>query len=541
MSQSLFKVMVVDDEEMARKMIMESISWSSLDMEIMADTGSALEALALMEDQTPDILFTDIKMPYMDGLEFSRIVKSKYPHIKIVILTAFKDFDYAQKSVSIGISSFLLKPVNRMELQETAMQLRKQIDEEKKKWFEYDHLKKVLTENREMLREKFLLELLEEDIYTEETEKQLDYYFSGQFVDYIQVTLLGSSVTVSDTVEEQKILQDMKSREFIQEYLNHDKRVEVLTDKDHHLILLSYAKEIQMSQLCESISRGIYQTSGIQMGFGIGNAYSSLNQIGESYKEALEALKYSAYSSEKPIVFYNDDLHMQNTKWKPEKSQIEDIKFYIKAGMSDELNTVLPQLYLDKEEKLISVEFARMLSITLLSSGVNTANEIGLPVESIFGAESNDFFTILTEDTAIGMRTKTCEYLNKLTDSISGFRSNKSKSVLWDVLQYIQKEVSNPELSLSKVAGVFHMNDSYLSRVFSRELGFSFSKYLMRLRMEKAIQLLAETNMKAYQIGEAVGIPDAYYFSSCFKKHTGKSIRDYKKEKLNNNAGTGMF
>ncbi|MEN2590252.1 response regulator, partial [Acinetobacter baumannii] len=72
--------------------------------------------LALMEDQTPDILFTDIKMPYMDGLEFSRIVKSKYPHIKIVILTAFKDFDYAQKSVSIGISSFLLKPVNRMEL-----------------------------------------------------------------------------------------------------------------------------------------------------------------------------------------------------------------------------------------------------------------------------------------------------------------------------------------------------------------------------------------------------------------------------------------
>ena len=100
---------------------------------------------------------------------------------------------------------------------------------------------------------------------------------------------------------------------------------------------------------------------------------------------------------------------MQNTKWKPEKSQIEDIKFYIKAGMSDELNAVLPQLYLDKEENFISVEFARMLSITLLSSGVNTANEIGLPVESIFGSESNDFFTILTEDTAIGMRTKTCE------------------------------------------------------------------------------------------------------------------------------------
>lgn len=537
MNQSFFKVMVVDDEEMARRMITEGINWLSLDMEIQADTGSALEALALMEDQTPDILFTDIKMPYMDGLEFSRIVKTKYPHVKIVILTAFKDFDYAQKSVGIGVSGFLLKPVNRMELQETAMQLRKQIDEEKKKWFEYDHLKKILQENRELLREKFLLELLEENTYSEETEKQLAYYFSGQFVDYIQVTLLGSSASESNIAEEQKILQDMKNREFIQDYLNHDKRVEVLTDKNHHLILLCYAKEIQMSQLCEIISREIYQASEIQMVFGIGNGYSGLNQIGQSYQEALEALKYSSYSVESPIVVYNDDLHMQNTQWKPEKNQIEEVGFYIKAGMVEQLNAALPRLYLDEEEHFINVEFARMLSITLLSSGVNTANEIGLPVESIFGSESNDFFTVLTENTAAGLCTKTSNYLNKLAFSISEFRANKSKSVLWEILQYIQKQVSNPELSLSKVAGVFHMNDSYLSRVFSKELGFSFSKYLMRLRMEKAIQLLTETNMKAYQIGEAVGIPDAYYFSNCFKKYTGQSIRDYKKERLNSNVG----
>lgn len=96
-------------------------------------------------------------------------------------------------------------------------------------------------------------------------------------------------------------------------------------------------------------------------------------------------------------------------------------------------------------------------------------------------------------------------------------------------MHYIQEEITNPSLSLGFVAEKFHMNDSYLSRIFKRELGFSFSKYLNRLRMERAIELLNTTDLKAYQIAESVGIPDAYYFSNCFKKYTGKSVRDYRK------------
>ena len=96
-------------------------------------------------------------------------------------------------------------------------------------------------------------------------------------------------------------------------------------------------------------------------------------------------------------------------------------------------------------------------------------------------------------------------------------------------MQYIQANLTDPSLSLGSVAELFHMNDSYLSRTFTKELGFSFSKYLNRLRMERAIVLLRTTDLKAYQIAESVGIPDAYFFSNCFKKYTGKSIRDYRK------------
>lgn len=529
MEQQRLKIMIVDDEESARKMIASSVDWQAMNMEIIAEAVSGLEALALMEEQVPDIMFTDIKMPYMSGLELSQLAAARYPHMKIVILTAFKDFEYAKKSISIGVSHFLLKPINRTELQSTVLKLREQIEEEKRKWFEYDHLKEILSKNRAVLRERFLLECLESGVPTEETKRQLDYYFADGIADYIQVTLLEAVRQSGDLSEEERILSDMRTLEFVKSYLKDDGRVEALTDKSHRLVLLSYSGEIQMSALCEQISRSVYQTSGIEMAFGIGNAYPGVEQMGKSYQEAQEALKYSRYAAGDSIVVYQDDLHVENTPWNPSQNEIEDVKFYIKAGLLEPLEEILPTLYRDGEGRLIDVEYARMLSMTLLSASVNSANEIGLPIGEIFGANSEAFLDTLTGRSAAELETKTIRYVQKLTASVASFRSDKSKSTLWDILQYIQREMGNPQLSLGAVAAQYHMNDSYLSRIFKKELGFSFSKYLNRLRMERAIQLLGETDMKAYQIGEAVGIPDAYYFSNCFKKYTGKSIRDYKK------------
>ena len=113
MKDSMFKVIIADDEELARKMLITAADWQALNMEIIAEAVSGQDALSIMEEQLPDILFTDIKMPYMDGMELCHIVTRKYPHIKIVITTAFKDFDYAHQCISLGVSHFLLKPILR--------------------------------------------------------------------------------------------------------------------------------------------------------------------------------------------------------------------------------------------------------------------------------------------------------------------------------------------------------------------------------------------------------------------------------------------
>lgn len=284
-----------------------------------------------------------------------------------------------------------------------------------------------------------------------------------------------------------------------------------------------------MVTLCEQLQCSIHQISGLDIFFGIGTAYDDFLKINLSWQESLESLKFSRYIPSQSITVYQNDIHVQNTEWQPKQGAVEDVKFYIKAGLSEELNKIVPSLYLDEAGNLIETDKARLLSMTLLSAAVNAVNDIGIDLQEILEQEANSFLPILSEPTGSMLRSKTTAYLNKLTLSIASYRSNRSKTILWDIIQYIQKEMSSPELSLAAVAEQFHMNDSYLSRTFKKELGFSFSKYLNRLRMEKAIQLIMGTDMKAYQIAEAVGIPDAYYFSSCFKKYTGMSIRDYKR------------
>jgi two-component system response regulator YesN len=530
MNQNKIKVLIVDDEELIRKFIVSSLDWSALNMEIIGEAVSGLEALTFIEDLSPDIVFTDIKMPYMNGLELGQIIAEKYPHIKIVILTAYREFDYAQESIRIGVSHFLLKPINRTELKTVALNLLDEIDKERKKWFEFDHLKVILQENKTFLRERFLLEFLENSAFSQSAEKQILYYYLNEIPPYIQVTILETrSPYYYEQAEEERILQDMKNMEFVRNHLKNYPQMEVLADKDHHLILLSYSSEIQMVSLCEQIQRSIHQSAGFDISFGIGNGYTDFYKMSLSFQEGMESLKYSQYTQNQPIIIYQNDIHVQNSAWYLSQNALEDVTFYIKAGLSKQLNDILPALYLDEQGNLLSLEYARILSMTLLSSAINVANSIGLPINDLFDQDNHSFLQILIEPTSRELRAKTTAYLITLTASIATYRSNKNKTILWDILQYIKKEMTNPDLSLNTIALKFHMNDSYLSRTFKKELGFNFSKYLNRLRMEYAIQLLNSTDMKAYQIAETVGIPDAYYFSNCFKKYTGRSIRDYRK------------
>lgn len=179
--------------------------------------------------------------------------------------------------------------------------------------------------------------------------------------------------------------------------------------------------------------------------------------------------------------------------------------------------------------KSITTEQVRVISINIISAILGAISEMGLTYSDIYGKRELPYSHIFQIDTLINME----EYIKKLMTlnikSIKAIRFRKSKKVIDEITEYVRLNFSDSNLSLSDIASRFYVNPSYLSRIFKQETGQSFTEYILRLRMEKAVEFLKETQMKAYQVAEVVGIKDPYYFSNCFKKFTGVSVNDYKK------------
>lgn len=272
MKSDIIKVLIVDDEHLVRNLLKKCLDWNSIDMEIIGEAASGEDAIEFVNKYTPDLIFTDICMVNMDGIQFADYIIRKYPYLKVVVISGHEDFKYAQRSIKAGIRDYILKPIDDEVVLNTALAMKKEIQKEREALTEYTSLKNQLA----------------------------------------------------------------------------------------------------------------------------------IKSIGKSYEEGLEDLNHQ--SARKP---------------------------------------------------------------------------------------------------------------NKLIDDISN---------------YMRGNLADSGLSLTKTAQIFFINPSYLSRVFKKETGVNFMDYLTKLRIEEAIILLRNTDLKAYEVAERVGIPDSCYFSTCFKKHTGVSASDYKRK-----------
>ncbi|MFC5469087.1 response regulator [Cohnella suwonensis] len=147
MAVQTIKAIVVDDEDNARNLVPIIVDWHSLGYEFVGEATSGSEALELIEAVRPDVVFTDINMPFMDGLELSRLIKIRHPLVKIVIITAHPEFEYAKKSLQIGVQSFILKPLEAEEVERVALEIKQNLHEEATRWNEYQQLQEQLKEN----------------------------------------------------------------------------------------------------------------------------------------------------------------------------------------------------------------------------------------------------------------------------------------------------------------------------------------------------------------------------------------------------------
>ena len=530
MGTELLKVIIVDDEKLIRQLLRNCINWGKFGFRLIAEASGSMEAIDLVDEHVPDIIFTDICMPFVDGIELSRIVLEKYPGIKIIIVTGHEKFEYAKQSIRLGITDFLLKPINNDEIIKVLSNIKKVLEEEKLHWKEYDKLKKQLEEDLPYLKEKYLNNLLTGTLSLEDIHRKSEYFNIHLKSEWSQIAVIYNSCQDSKNIEEDVLISRLNALEYSKEYFKDKSDIYLFLNNDDKIIILNNNKVIKLTEECEILKTKLINRLNCNVSIGIGNPYNTFYDISLSYNEACDALKYRIIEGSNNVIHYNDIYFSNDKKVIIKNKSINDLKFYLKIGVYSISANIIEQMLDEKEiGKSIDIQSIRVIASNIISVILNIIMNTEINIRSIFtGPEPYEhIFKIETLPEMI-------EYLKELalalTDLINNLKTNKTNRLISEIKDYIIENISNYDLILYNLADEFTLNPSYLSRKFKKETGKTFIEYVSKLRIKKAVKLLKETDLKNYQIAEEIGIADPHYFSIFFKKYLNMSISDYRKK-----------
>lgn len=534
------KVFLVEDEMVIRRGIKNSIDWEKEGYIFCGEASDGELAYPMIIKEKPDILITDIRMPFMDGLELCKLVKKELPNIKILILSGYDEFDYAKEAIRLGVTEYLLKPISSGKLLEALNGVSESIRREKE---DKDLVRKYMEEMRENTeheKQKFFEQMIAGNLSMAdalETGKKYEMNLSAGMYN-----LLLFRFTLGK--------ENRKSGELLGEA---EYAIEKLTERLEYVFefqrgvegwafLLMADNEEQMSERVKELSKDLEEImknySTIAYFGGIGQPVARLRELEESFREAERALA-ARFTMELNRIISVEDIRMaQNV------DTLDDIEItsfgeiektrtmlekFLNNGAEDEIDEFV-DVYINElpEENLKSVlmrQYIIMDAYIVMMSFCEKIEGIEGEMQAQSEELKNSMKTIQTLEEIKNYIRMLLKKIIGVRDTISGRRYSDIIDIAKD---QIRKTYMSDEISLNTIAAEVGMSPSYFSSIFSKEMGKTFVEYLTEIRMDRAKELLMCSSMKTSEIGYEVGYKDPHYFSYIFKKTQNCTPKEFR-------------
>ena len=538
----MLKVFLVEDEVVMRNGIKNNIPWEQEGFEFAGEASDGELAYPLIKKEKPDILITDIRMPFMDGLELSRLVKKELPQIKIIILSGYNEFDYAKTAINIGVTDYLLKPISSAKLLEAVKKVADMIEKEQDNARLIKRYEKEMEEN--ILQEKHKLwgALASNRLSTIELLEKgqrlgIDFTASAYQVFLFKLMQEGDSTGCSEELNRasEKVNDLAGSWERV---LSFDRSPEGWA----FLIKGESEEEVQSTYLDtrKELLELVEGYPKVEYFGGIGNVVHRIGDIQTSYKEAARAFSSRFFldanqiadSAEMVRVQPESDDKIDVSKMLSKKREHELVERFFKNGTVEETDSFLDELFQSiGEQNCKSLLYRQYVVMDLFFCASDFLNNLEIDTESL-PEECRDINQIVEK---AGNAESLRYQIGILFKEIMQLRDNHSKKkyskLLEDAKAFIDENYKHDEMSLNTVAAQVNISPSYFSTIFSSEMGQTFVEYLTHVRLEKAKELLMCSNMRTAEIGYEVGYKDSHYFSYIFKKVVGCSPKEYRNRK----------
>ena len=543
----MIKLFLAEDEIAMREGIKRLIHWEEEGIDFCGEAGDGELAWPQILEQRPDIVITDIKMPFMDGLELSRLIRKELPDTKIVILSGYGEFEYAQEALRIGVAEYLLKPITPKRLREVIGALADSIKEERKnKEEQFDLMLEEKREKDEHDRRRLLRTLISAESGTTQILSLADEIG-------LKLSALAYRILLVYISGEADYRKQQESDELLSKAAGDEEGCFLFGHSlDSSLILLTGKSDEDLEEKSSSlISRIISNVcTGRDMHYFIcvSRTVFRLSEVHQAYQESYKAASSRFFLPSDQVIRSADPVMQRirgensgliNTETALQSDNLRTIwENFMRTGTEEEAKDFVDDVFASVGESnvqsavflnylTVSCYFAMIRFLKGLDKDVEEVNEKRWDINSVIGQIKN------AEDAK--------QYLTSYLEEVIRFResntSRKNSQMMVDALRYIDENYTDGSLSLMSAAAAAGLSPNRFSSIFSHEMGMTFIEYLIGKRMEKACELLMTTDLKSFEVAYNSGYNDPHYFSTTFKKMKGMSPMEYRKRGRSKEAG----
>lgn len=530
---SQYSVMLVDDEEEVIHVIMKKLDWESMGFKIAGYAHNGMEALEMAEEMQVDVVMTDIKMPYMDGLTLCKELKQQYQGIKVIVFSGFDEFEYAREAIKIEAEEYILKPVNAIELKEVFERIKINLDKERDEKQNFEKLKNYYVESLPVLQENFLISLITGSIPKNKIDRYALNYQIDLSGEYYSVTVLHLSIDkeAGNNTEVNPLLLSMAVKRLAEEQLRSNWNSYTVSYLRDILILTRLVHKEDNSRLTDDMDKICKMAKKVCLATvtaGVGYVCDSTETLSMSYEGAQNAISYGVlYGNGKAInIAEVDPKGKSDFAW--EESYIQNILRNIKLGKEDLIKESIKELIYTIREFNLSIQQYHVLILEILTEMFRFGSNNQLNVEEIFGANMEAYSKVLQMQSIEELEEWLLDISDKIQSQFCKEKSESTRSFVDKAIEYVKEYYGNQDLTVDSMCSYLGVSSAYFSTVFKKETGKTFINYLTDYRMERAVEMLMTTSEKTYVIAEKTGYSDPNYFSYVFKKKFGISPSKYK-------------
>ena len=529
----MYKVIIVDDESAVRERLFKQLLNFSDDFEVVGQFENGFDALIGGTQFSPDLLITDIKMPYIDGIELIKRMKQELPLLQTIIISGFDSFDYAKQAISLGVIGYISKPITLGELEETLKKAKIELDKKNSVDNDIEDLKKRASSGLKLMQNSDLSKLITlKDIPDNFKEKLIA---DGINLDY-KYTIL-AAIDFDDQITQisydKMELVNFHLEKYIQDEFSESEISTVLFDNSSEFGLFILSKsQIEKEALQERLGRvlaKIKRACKVEMSIGLSETKEDTEHKSyrELYRHALRTLEYRTVIGSNIIIFFGDISKNKTTTGKVDENEFKNITYEVLYG---DLQTAKDRI--NKLLNTITADNFKETYLFILNNLIDSLLKACVSLQSLF-QEYMTYEAIVENSYKIKSNEQLYAFIDDLVNNIDRINKNSRQSGVdssyRQIINFINNKYTNSLLSLEDVAKELGYSVSYVSLILKRN-NTTFTKYLTDVRMEKAKALLLDTDMKLLSIANEVGYDDPYYFSHCFKKNTGISPQEYRKK-----------